>query len=34
LERRPRGWLYHAAKIAAAAVEKDFEEWKSRKRNA
>jgi hypothetical protein len=27
LERRPRGWLYHAAKTAAAAVEKDFEGW-------
>jgi hypothetical protein len=27
LERRPRGWLYHAAKTAAAAVEKDFEAW-------
>jgi hypothetical protein len=27
LERRPRGWLYHAAKTAAAAVEQDYEEW-------
>jgi hypothetical protein len=27
LERRPGGWLYHAAKTAAAAVEKDFEAW-------
>jgi hypothetical protein len=27
LERRPRGWLYHAAKTAAAAIEKDFEDW-------
>jgi hypothetical protein len=27
LERRPGGWLYHAAKNAAAAVERDFEEW-------
>ena len=33
LKRRPRGWLNHAAKTAAAAVEKDFEVWKSRKRN-
>jgi hypothetical protein len=32
LERRPRGWLYHATKAAAAAVEQDFEEWKGRKR--
>jgi hypothetical protein len=32
LKRRPRRWLYDAAKAAAAAVEKDFEEWKSRKR--
>jgi hypothetical protein len=27
LERRPPDWLYHAAKTAAAAVEKDFEAW-------
>jgi hypothetical protein len=33
LERRPRGWLYHAAKTAAAAVEQDFEAWQSHKRN-
>ena len=32
LERRPRGWLSRAAKTAAAAVEKDFEEWKNHKR--
>ena len=32
LERRPRGWLSRAAKTAAAAVEQDFEEWKSHKR--
>ncbi|MEA2838407.1 MAG: hypothetical protein QOD89_2957 [Bradyrhizobium sp.] len=32
LERRPRGWLYRAAKTAAAAVEKDFHEWKSHER--
>jgi hypothetical protein len=31
LKRRPRGWLYHAAKTAAAAVEKDFAAWKGRK---
>jgi hypothetical protein len=28
LERRPRGWLRDAAKTAAAAVEKDFEDWR------
>jgi hypothetical protein len=28
LERRPPDWLYHAAKTAAAAVEKDFEAWR------
>jgi hypothetical protein len=27
LKKRPRGWLYDAAKTAAAAVEKDFEDW-------
>ena len=32
LKKRPRGWLYDAAKAAAAAVEKDFEEWKNHKR--
>jgi Uncharacterized protein conserved in bacteria (DUF2252) len=32
LKRRPRGWLYQAAKTAAAAVEKDFAAWKGRKR--
>jgi hypothetical protein len=28
LKKRRRGWLYDAAKTAAAAVEKDFKEWK------
>jgi hypothetical protein len=28
LKKRPRGWLYEAAKTAAAEVEKDFKEWK------
>jgi hypothetical protein len=28
LERRPRSWLHDAAKTAAAAVEKDFEDWR------
>jgi hypothetical protein len=28
LKRRPNDWLYEAAKIAAAAVEKDFEAWR------
>jgi len=32
LKRRPRGWLYDAAKTAAGAVEQDFEEWKKPKR--
>jgi hypothetical protein len=32
LKRRGRGWLYRAAKTAAAAVEKDFHAWRSRKR--
>jgi hypothetical protein len=30
LKKRPRGWLYDAAKIAAAQVEEDFKEWKRR----
>lgn len=29
LKKRPDGWLRAAAKIAAAAVERDFEEWRS-----
>jgi hypothetical protein len=33
LKKRPNHWLYKAAKTAAAAVEKDFEAWKSHKRN-
>jgi uncharacterized protein (DUF2252 family) len=28
LKKRPDGWLHAAAKIAAAAVERDFEEWR------
>jgi hypothetical protein len=28
LRQRPQRWLYHAAKTAAAAVEKDFAAWK------
>jgi len=28
LKKRPRNWLYDAAKTAAAAVEKDFEDWR------
>ena len=32
LKRRRRGWLYHAAKTAAAAVEQDFHTWQDRKR--
>jgi hypothetical protein len=28
LKKRPNDWLYEAAKIAAAAVEKDFEAWR------
>jgi hypothetical protein len=32
LKKRRPGWLYRAAKTAAAAVEQDFEEWKSHKR--
>jgi hypothetical protein len=30
LNKRPRGWLYDAAKTAAAEVEEDFKEWKRR----
>jgi hypothetical protein len=30
LKKRPRSWLYDAAKTAAAEVEKDFKEWKRR----
>lgn len=30
LKKRPRNWLYDAAKTAAAAVNKDFEEWKKK----
>jgi Uncharacterized protein conserved in bacteria (DUF2252) len=30
LEKRPRGWLTAAAKTAAAAVKRDYEEWRSR----
>jgi Uncharacterized protein conserved in bacteria (DUF2252) len=29
LKKRPRGWLNKAAKAAAAAVERDYEEWRS-----
>jgi Uncharacterized protein conserved in bacteria (DUF2252) len=29
LKKRPDGWLHAAAKTAAAAVERDFEEWRS-----
>jgi hypothetical protein len=32
LKKRPHDWLYDAAKTAAAAVEKDFEDWRSHKR--
>jgi hypothetical protein len=28
LKRRPRDWLYDAAKTAAAAVEKDYQAWR------
>jgi hypothetical protein len=31
LQRRPPHWLYHAAKTAKAAVEKDFAAWKRHK---
>jgi hypothetical protein len=34
LKRRRRGWLYHAAKAAEAAVEKDFHAWKGGKHGA
>lgn len=30
LRKRPRGWLTAAAKTAAAAVKRDYEEWRSR----
>jgi hypothetical protein len=30
LKKRPRNWLYDAAKTAAAEVEEDFKEWKRR----
>jgi hypothetical protein len=30
LKKRPRGWLTAAAKTAAAAVKRDYEEWRSR----
>ena len=29
LKKRPRGWLNAAAKTAAAAVKRDYEEWRS-----
>ena len=29
LKRRPRGWLAAAATAAAAAVKRDYEEWRS-----
>jgi hypothetical protein len=29
LDKRPRGWLSKAAKAAAAAVRRDYEEWRS-----
>jgi len=29
LKKRPRGWLNDAAKTAAAAVKRDFEEWRN-----
>jgi len=29
LKKRPRGWLNTAAKTAAAAVKRDYEEWRS-----
>ena len=29
LKKRPNGWLHAAAKTAAAAIEQDFEEWRS-----
>jgi Uncharacterized protein conserved in bacteria (DUF2252) len=29
LRKRPRGWLNAAAKAAAAAVERDYEEWRT-----
>ena len=27
LKRRPRDWLFNAAKIASDSVRKDYEEW-------
>ena len=29
LKKRPRGWLNAAATTAVAAVERDYEEWRS-----
>jgi hypothetical protein len=29
LKKRPSGWLNAAAKTAAAAVTRDYEEWRS-----
>jgi hypothetical protein len=29
LKKRPRNWLNAAAKTAAAAVRRDYEEWRS-----
>jgi hypothetical protein len=29
LKKRPAGWLLAAARTATAAVERDFEEWRS-----
>jgi len=29
LKKRPRGWLNAAAKTAAAAVKRDYREWRS-----
>jgi hypothetical protein len=31
LDKRPRDWLYDAAKTAATAVERDYDEWRSRR---